>query len=517
LATFLTALLPPHPAVAAPVAAQRVLRVVTGSPVQTLDPQAILASEVLQYSHLVFDPLVRWTRDMTFEPRLAERWERIDANTLRLFLRPGVRFHGGNPCTARDVAWTLERLRASPDFKGLFAPIDRVEVIDDFTVDLHTAQPCPLLLNLATYVFPMDSRFYSGTDQETGRPRDAIAGHAPTFAGLHESGTGPFRVAGRRPDGALVLRRFAGHWDTASPGNVDEIVLGGRLDAAARMDALFSGAADLVTPVPPEAYARVEADPRFTLTTLRGTRLIALFLDERSRPQFADPRVRRAVNLAVDNQAIVAGVLQGRATPAAQCSPPGFAGHVADLLPRFDLELARELMRQAGLEKGFDCTMIATGGSYVNGEDVARAFVRMMAAINIRVQLTLLPRKGYGGAFHAHSADIQMLGWHPDTEDSANYFEMLLMCPDEATGHGRFNSGGYCNPRLDEAVRGAHVEIDMKARAELLRRAERIAHQDAAFVPLHWQHLSWAARKDVDLAPVVNEMEFPYLGDLVLH
>jgi peptide/nickel transport system substrate-binding protein len=79
----------------------------------SLDPQVQLSGGMLQLSHWVFDPLVRWTQEMTFEPRLATRWERLDDLTMRFYLREGVKFHSGNPFTATDVKWSFDRMRKS--------------------------------------------------------------------------------------------------------------------------------------------------------------------------------------------------------------------------------------------------------------------------------------------------------------------------------------------------------------------------------------------------------------------
>jgi peptide/nickel transport system substrate-binding protein len=86
----------------------------------SLDPHVQLSGGMLQYSHMVFDPLVRWTTDGGFEPRLAVKWELVNATTTRFYLRKGVTFHSGNMFTADDVVFTLERLKKSDDFKGLF-------------------------------------------------------------------------------------------------------------------------------------------------------------------------------------------------------------------------------------------------------------------------------------------------------------------------------------------------------------------------------------------------------------
>ena len=104
----------------------------------SLDPHEQLSGGTLQLSHMNFDPLVRWNRDLGFDPRLAESWERIDDKTMRFKLRQGVKFHSGNEMTALDVAWTFDRLKKSPDFKGVFAPFDALNAVDKYTIDIVT-------------------------------------------------------------------------------------------------------------------------------------------------------------------------------------------------------------------------------------------------------------------------------------------------------------------------------------------------------------------------------------------
>src|SRR5262249_24952072 len=176
-------------------------------------------------SHLTFDPLLRFRRDLTLEPRLAKSWERIDERTTRFHLREGVHFHSGRTLSAQDVVWTFNRLKQSPDFKALFEPFSEAKAVDDLTVDLVTKGPYPLVLNLATYIFPMDREFYTGTD-ERGRQKDEIVKHGASFASSHLSGTGPFIVTEREQGVKLEFKRFEDYWDRASPGNVDHIVFG---------------------------------------------------------------------------------------------------------------------------------------------------------------------------------------------------------------------------------------------------------------------------------------------------
>lgn len=324
----------------------------------SLDPHEQLSGGTLQLSHMIFDPLIRWTQDFTFEPRLAESWEQVDDTTTRFKLRKGVKFHSGNEFTAKDVVFTVNRLKESPDFKGIFAPFKEAKAVDDYTVELITEKPFPLVLNSATYIFPMDSAFYSGED-ENGKPKDALVKHGDAYASTHASGTGPFIVTSREQGVKVEFERFKDYWDTASPGNVDKITLTPIKEDATRVAALLSGDVDFIAPVPPSDHERIANDDKVDLITMPGTRIITFQLNQDRVEHLKNPKVRQAIVYAINNDGIVKKILKGFGTTAGQLSPKGYLGHNEALTPRFDLDKAKELMKEAGLEEGFTVTMIA--------------------------------------------------------------------------------------------------------------------------------------------------------------
>ena len=481
----------------------------------SLDPHSQLSGGMLQYSHLVFDPLVRWTQDMNFEPRLAKKWERLNDTTMRFYLREGVKFHSGHEFTAEDVVWTLDRLKRSPDFKGLFEPFKGAKVVDKYTVDVITKKPYPLLLNMATYIFPMDKDFYSGVD-ENGKSKDAVVKVGASFANSHESGTGKYKVTYREQGVKMILEATGNYWDKNSPGNVDKIVLTPIKKDATRVAALLSGDVDFIMPVPPQDYARLERTKGVKLVTMPGSRIITFQMNQERKEELKNRKVRQAIVHAINNPGIAKILMKGKATAAGQQSPEGFDGHVPELKPRYDLQKAKKLMKEAGYEDGFELSMIAPNNRYVNDEKIAEAIVSMLGKINIKVNLTTMPKAQYWSEFDKQVADMQMIGWHPDTEDSANYFEFLLMCPSKKTGYGQYNSGNYCNSKVDKLILASQSETDKEKRAKLLKEAARIVYNDAGYVPLHWQHLSWAGKDNLQIKPIVNVMNFPYFSDLVI-
>ncbi|MBU0972372.1 MAG: ABC transporter substrate-binding protein [Proteobacteria bacterium] len=480
----------------------------------SLDPQVQLSGGMLQLSHWVFDPLVRWTQEMTFEPRLATKWERLDELTMRFTLRQGVKFHSGNTFTAKDVKWSFDRMRTSVDFKGLLDPFEGCTIVDDYTIDVKTKKPYALLLNMATYFFAMDSEFYTGTDAN-GQPKDAVLKIGESFALNNASGTGPFRAIKRELGVVLEMERFADYWDTKSPGNVTKIILTPIKENATRVAALLSGDVDFISPVPPQDFSRVDSDDKVKLVNISGGRIITFQMNQNRVEAFKDVRVRQAIVHAVNNTGIVKQIMKGTATVAAQQGPRGYAGYKETLVPRYDLAKAKMLMKEAGYEKGFEVTMMAPNDRYVNDAKIAEAVAQMLGKINIKVHLKTMPKAQYWNEFDARAADMMMIGWHSDTEDSGNFSEFLMMCGNKETGMGQYNSG-YCNPKVDELTLAAQSETNLEKRAAILQEIEQILYDDAAFVPLHWQNHSYGAKKNIQVKPIINVMNFPYFGDLVI-
>lgn len=480
----------------------------------SLDPQVQLSGGMLQFSHMVFDPLVRYDKDMNFVPRLAESWERIDDLTMRFHLRKGVKFHSGNDLTAEDVVFTMDRLKKSDDFKGLFEPFSGAVAVDDHTVDLVTKKPYGLVLNMATYVFVMDKKFYTGTDDK-GKEKDMIVKTDYSFANENESGTGPFLVASREQGVKTVFNRFADYWNKDT-GNVEEIILSPIKNDATRTAALMSGDVDFVMPVPPQDLDRIKSTEGLQLVTMSGSRIITFQLNGKRNPALADAKVRLAMAYAYDNNGVVEKIMNGFATAAGQMSPKGYIGYKETLTPRYDLEKAKALMAESGYPDGFEATMIAPNNRYVNDEKISEAFVSMMSKIGIKISLKTMPKAQYWDQFDAMAADIQMIGWHSDTEDSGNFYEFLSMCRNAETGYGQYNSGNYCNPKVDELTLAAQVETDPAKRAADLQEIEQIQYDEAGFIPLHWQNLSWASKANMNTEAIVNVMNFPYFGDLVI-
>ena len=154
---------------------------------------------------------------------------------------------------------------------------------------------------MATYIFPMDSKFYTGTDDQ-GKPKDAILKVGYTFAKMTlPSGTGPFRCTYREHGVRMELERFADYWDKKSPGNIDKIVLTPIKEEATRVAALLSGDVDFISPVPPQDFRRIEKDAKTNLFTFTGGRIITVQMNQKRLAPLRVQKVRQAICYAVNN------------------------------------------------------------------------------------------------------------------------------------------------------------------------------------------------------------------------
>jgi len=480
----------------------------------SMDPNEQISTGTLQMSHLVFDSLVRFDNKLNPEPRLAKSWKQIDEKTMRFNLRKGVKFHSGNTMTADDVIFSFNRISNSVDFKGVFAPYEKMVKIDDYTVDLISKDIYPLALANMSYLFVLDKKFYTGLDDQ-GLPKDRIEKAKNTFAATHESGTGPFTYAYRQQGVKNVFEKFDGYW--ASRGNVDKITLVPIKENATRVSALLSGDVDLINPVPPTDLKRVSENKNNRLYTIPSDRIILVELNENVVPQFKDVRVRQAVVHAINNKGIAQKIMRGFATPAGQLSPNVYLGHDPKLVPRFDLKKARELMKEAGYADGFTIDMIAPNNRYINDEKIAQTVASMLAKIKIKVNLTTMPKAQYWPEFDKCNAGIQMIGWSSDTGDSANYSEFLTMTRNSETGAGQYNCGFYSNTKVDNLIKEANKTVDSTKRAQILQDVSNIEYKEAAFVPLHWQNHAWGySNKFENFPEIVNLKNFPDFGDLIV-
>ncbi|GAA0606304.1 ABC transporter substrate-binding protein [Craurococcus roseus] len=484
------------------------LRWANDGDVNSMDPYTRNETLLLAFNSHIYEPLVRRDRNGDPEPALAERWEQPSPTLWRFHLRRGVKFTDGTPFTADDVVFSVQRVRAQgSNLNAVVATVKEVRKVDDHTVEFETDEPNPILHREFT-TFGIMSKQWSEKNNAT-RPAD-LTSREENFATRNAMGTGPFRLASREPDRRTVLERNPDWWDkpTHNLERVEFIVIA---NDATRVAALLSGEVDFVYTVPPQDVDRIRRTAG--MQVLQGPELRTIYIGfDQDRPQllksdvqgknpFKDVRVRRAINMAIDAQAIQRTVMRGQSRPTGMMWGPGVNGFREEDDKRLplDAEGAKRLLGEAGYPNGFGVTMDCPNDRYVNDEAICTAVVSMLARIGIRVNLVAQTRARYFAEINAprYNTSFYLLGWTPATGDAHNALFNLLGTRDGT--RGVFNNGGYSNPKLDDLIRRIGVETDQAARQRMISEASALVREDAAYAPLHQQQIVWAARQGVEL------------------
>jgi peptide/nickel transport system substrate-binding protein len=499
-ATALTA------ALAAPAVAQT-LRWANDGDVLTLDPYAHTESFTSSFLHHIYEPLVRRDADLAFEPALATSWELVEPTRMRFQLREGVTFHDGAPFTAADVVASIERL-IHPDARarGNLSSVSGAEAVDETTVDILLKEPDPLLLNKLSGVFIMDREWLEANGAL--EPGNTTTG-ATTYASDHANGTGPFVLESRAPDARTVLAANPDWWDDPIH-NLERIEFTPIGSDATRVAALLSGEVDVITPAPLQDVARLEAAEGVTPLQNPSLRTIMFGLNHGDDELHAMPgsganptkdvRVREALWRAIDMEAINAKVMRGKARIAGSIIAPPITGYDAatDEKPAYDPEAAKTLLAEAGWGDGFAMNLDCPNDRYINDEEICLAVAGMWAAIGVDTQLTAQTKSNHFPKVDRGETDAYMIGWA--TLPAMDGFSPLnAMLASREGDWGGNNPNGYSNPRMDELARMAASETDEGERVAMLKEAMRIADEEIAYIPLHQQPLSWAARDGVTL------------------
>jgi len=470
---------------AAPGALAKKLVVVKDSPPRTMDPMGSDADSNLTFMANFFDALLqRPGAEGTLSPALATKYERLDANSWKFYLRKGVKFHNGNPFTAQDVAFTFKRL-ADPqvsEFINTGKNIENVEIIDDYTVIIHTKTTVPWFDQVA-YLFSI-------MDKESTENAD------PAEVGLKPNGTGAYKMVEWVKGSYLKMAANADWWG-GKPA-VDEVEVRPITESSTRFAALASGQADILWGVPIEMYKQVEKNPKVEIVSRPARRGMFLALTNKPGTPMADIRVRKAMAMAINEDEIIEKVMRGQATKAAQVPDPITTGYNPDIKRyEYNLAEAKRLMKEAGYENGFEIVVAGPTDRYVQDEKICEAVVKYLAKINIKAGLDVKPKSIFFPEVAKGKHQMYFLGWFDSSSDMGRTFSKLIHTYDEERGFGAWNGTRYSDPELDKMIEENMKIVDIDERKAYLMKMNKIAMEDKlAFLPLHYQVDVYAIQKN---------------------
>jgi len=473
----------------------------------TMDPHSQNHATTHAMMQYTYEGLTRYTKDYQIEPCLATSWQQISDTQWRFNLRKGVKFHDGAPFTADDVVFSFGRIKQPQGTNQIYvAGIKEVKKVDDYTVEFLLEGPHPLLLRNI-----VDFRIMSKSWAEKNRSQNIqdYKAKEETYASRNTNGTGPYIIKGWEPDKRIVFVINKDWWGKLD-GNVSDVIYTPIKSDATRVSALLSGEVDLVTDLPTQDVERLRKEEKLKILDGHEVRTIFIGLDQhndelkyasvKGKNPFKDVRVRRALNMAVDREAIKKVTMRGLSIPAGIMIAPGVHGYSKDIdtVTKYDPAGARKLLGEAGYPNGFEFTLDCPNNRYVNDEKICQSLVSMWARAGFNVRLNAMQFANYIPKLLALDTSAYMLGWGVATFDGLYTLQSLVRS--KTTGaDGSFNQGRISDKKLDEMIDALKVTTDTKKRDAILKEALEITRDQAYYVPLHHQMRPWAMKKGVSI------------------
>ncbi len=450
----------------------------------SLDPITVTDGESFKVTKNIFDTLVNFgEQDTEIEPGLASEYTAAeDGLTYTFTLEEGVTFHDGTDFNAEAVVANFDRWAAGdadqfPYYGSMFGGfgdeeghvIESVEATGDYEVTIKLKRPmAPFLKNLAMSPFGIASP-------------TAIEEQGDAF-GDNPVGTGPFKFVEWNRNDTVRIEKFEDYWVEGEP-KLDEVVFRAIPDNSGRLNALLAGEIDLADGINPSDAETIESNDDLQLYERPSMNVGYLGLTTTREP-FDDPKVRQAMNHAIDRQAIVDAFFEGRGEVAKNPLPPVISGY-NDAIEGYDYdpEKAKALLEEAGLGDGFEMELWAmpVPRPYMpDGQKVAEAIQSDLAEVGITAEIVSYEWATYLEKAANGEADAFLLGWTGDNGDADNFLYVLL----DQDNIGSNNYTYYENQELHDILIEAQTEVDEDVRNELYAQAQEIIHEDAPWVPL---------------------------------
>ena len=504
-----------------PVQAQE-LSIGLKSEATSMDPQFHQLSTNIQVLKNVFEALTTQDAIQKVGPGLATEWEAVDDTTWRFKLREGVKFHDGSDFTARDVIYSYCRVplvQNSPSAYTIFTgSIADMTAEDDHTLLITTEATNPLLPTDLWSLAILSADALGAEDEITYAPAGECQGmgdvpQAPAFNAPEVAvGTGPYKLDTYTRGSQLVVTRNDDYW--GGTPDWERVVMRPITSDGPRVAALLAGDVDMVESPPIQDIERIE-QAGFKVVDALSNRIIYLhMLQQEGAPSISgtdgknplmDARVREAISLSINREAIAERIMGGYAQPAGELLPPPMFGTSGRPVDAYDPERAMELLAEAGYPDGFSMTLGTPNDRYINDEQVAQAVAQMLARIGIDTSVDASTASQFFSRRNAQEFPIYMAGWGASTGDMSSPLKSLVATYDEASGMGPTNAGRYSNPEMDELLLRAMATIDDAERDRMLQEAETMVLDDFGIIPLHYEQTVWAMKPELDYEPRVDQ------------
>ncbi len=430
----------------------------------------------LRANRLIYSRLVEADENMQIHPGLAESWQQLDDRTMQFKLRKGIKFHNGDDFTAEDVKFSFERMMNSPRIAFVLPPIERIDIVDDYTVNIVTKTPFgPLLAHLSHPALGMVSKKLLTENPEALKEKPI--------------GTGSYKFKEWIYGDKLVLEKNEDFYDKNERG-LKYIIFKNVVEASNRAIGLETGEIDIATPISSVDEENIKNNPKLQLLTKPSISYTYIGMNMTKAP-LNDIRVRKAINYAIDKQAIIDVILNGNGKIATSPIAPGVFGFTDKTKNyEYNVEKAKELMKEAGYENGFTTSILVfSGEANTQTAEIVQAYLK---EIGIDLKIEIVEVSAYWDMTERGVHNLFLGSWGVVTGDAD--YGLYAMYHSSAKG-GAGNRDFYENEKVDELLDKAKTEIDPETRKKLYEEAQILIVNDAPDVMLYNRNLTVGAQK----------------------
>ena len=466
---------------------------------KTLDPQQAVDTISFIVTKHINEPLVTVDgRTKELVPVLAEKWEIVDPQTYKFYLKKGVKFHNGEEFTAEDVVFSLKRVTTKDSIhassRGRYIDPDGFEIVDKYTVIVRTRGPVGGWLDSMKH--PYASIFSKKAVEEGGEEyfRNPV-------------GTGPFKFKSWVKGEKIELERFDDyHGEKANFKDFDILILP---DDSSRVIALETGKVDMVYGVPPSEIDRINETDKAKAVKAQGLGLIYFGMNTQKKP-FSDPRVRLAMEYAINKDAYNAVVYEGNSDqPAGPLVPAStFTPENLTRYP-YDPEKAKALLAEAGYPDGFTMTLYIS--NFQDRVDGATVLQSMLGQLGIKVDIQVFESGVFDEKMKEASQDAIISTWGMQTNRDAGQFWLSLL---HSKSSGATNWTYLKDEAVDEMIDKVNSTVDAGERTKIFQALWDRLEELHPMIGLSVPNELYGARKD--LAGLENFVDgrLNYLGSL---
>jgi peptide/nickel transport system substrate-binding protein len=423
------------------------------------------------------DKLFDLDENLGIVPQLATGYEWAkDRKSLLIKIRPGVTFHDGEPLDAAAVKFSLERHKTMPgsNRRTELTQVTSVDVVDPSTVRLNLSAPFAPLLAVLT------DRSGMMVSPKAAQAAGANFGANPVCAG-------PFRFVERVAQDRMVLERYPGYWNKGEI-HFDRIVYLPIVDSTVRLANLRAGQLDFIERLAASDVPGLKADSRFKISKIVeiGYQGITINIGKselaQKNPLGKDPRVREALELALDRAGIAQVVMEGEAQPGNQWVAPNNAFYAKNVpLPKRDVERAKRLLAEAGVVNPSFTLMTATTADAQKLAQVIQAMAKD-AGFDVKIRATEFATSlglADKGDFEAY-----VLAWSGRADPDGN-LQQFYLC------NGPNNYAGYCTQEMDRLIGESRTELDPELRVPIYEKIAALARKDRPIIYLYHRNWLW--------------------------